>query len=67
MIRVKRIGELGTTLLLILVTLIMEATSSSETSLLIRAMRRHIPENGIFHSPRRENFKSYIAITGWTP
>jgi hypothetical protein len=26
----------------------------------------YIPEDGILHSYRRENFKSYIALTGWT-
>jgi hypothetical protein len=31
----------------------------SETSVLIRATWRHIPEDGILHSHRRENFKSY--------
>jgi hypothetical protein len=25
-----------------------------------------IPEDGILHSHRRENLKSYIALTGWT-
>jgi hypothetical protein len=25
-----------------------------------------IPEDGIFNSHRRENLKSYIALTGWT-
>jgi hypothetical protein len=25
----------------------------------------YISENGILHSHRRENFKSYIALTGW--
>jgi hypothetical protein len=25
----------------------------------------YIPEGGILHSRRRENFKSYIALTGW--
>jgi hypothetical protein len=25
----------------------------------------YIPEDGIFHSRRRENFESYIALTGW--
>jgi hypothetical protein len=38
----------------------MEAIRSSETSVLTRAMLRHIPENGILHSPRRENLKYYI-------
>jgi hypothetical protein len=26
----------------------------------------YIPEDGIFHSDRRENLKSYIASTAWT-
>jgi hypothetical protein len=39
--------------------------SSSETSVIIRTTQRHIPEDGIFHSHRRENLKSYIALTGW--
>jgi hypothetical protein len=25
----------------------------------------YIPEDGILHSPRRENLKSYIALTDW--
>jgi hypothetical protein len=25
----------------------------------------YIPEDGILHSQRRENLKSYIALTGW--
>jgi hypothetical protein len=49
-----------------LVTLMMEALSSSETSVLTRATRRNIPEDDILHSRRRENLKSYIALTGWT-
>jgi hypothetical protein len=49
----------------ILLTLI-EALGSSETSVLTRAIRRDIPEDAILHSHRRENLKSYIALTGWT-
>jgi hypothetical protein len=26
----------------------------------------YIPEDDILHSPRHENLKSYIALTGWT-
>jgi hypothetical protein len=50
----------------ILVTLMKEALSSSDTSVLTRATRRNIPEDSILHSHRRENLKSYIALTGWT-
>jgi hypothetical protein len=50
----------------ILVTLLKEALSSSETSVLTRATRRNIPEDTILHSHRREYLKSYIALTGWT-
>jgi hypothetical protein len=49
----------------ILVTLMMEAIRSSETSVATRVIRRNIPEHGILHSHRRENLKSYVALTGW--
>jgi hypothetical protein len=48
------------------VTLMMEAPRSSEKSILTRATRRNIPEDANLHSHRRENLKSYIALTGWT-
>jgi hypothetical protein len=50
----------------ILVTLKKEALRSSETSVLTRTTQRNIPEDTILHSHRRENLKSYIALTGWT-
>jgi hypothetical protein len=49
-IMVTRVGELGTTL---------PVTNNQGTL-------RNIPEDGILHSHRRENLKSYIALTGWT-
>jgi hypothetical protein len=66
-IRVTRIGELGTMLVtanvvpssLIVVTLMMEALSSSESRFL-QVTCRNIPEDVILHSHRRESLKSYI-------
>jgi hypothetical protein len=54
----------------ILVTLMKEALSSSETSVLRRATRHSIPEDASLHSHLRENLKSYkpslfeITFTG---
>jgi hypothetical protein len=41
-------------------TLKMEAIRYSETSVRTRSTWRNIPENGILHSHRHENLKSYI-------
>jgi hypothetical protein len=43
----------------LLVTQMVEVICSSETLVLARATRRYIPEDGILHTHRRENLKSY--------
>jgi hypothetical protein len=44
---------------LIIIILIVEETCSTETSILTRAVQRHILEDGILHSHYRENLKYY--------
>jgi hypothetical protein len=46
-------------------TLKMKAIRSSETSVHTRFTRRHIPEDGILHSHRREKLKSYNSESVW--
>jgi hypothetical protein len=78
-IRVTRIGELGTlerasvagygehcSYLADLSNLMLEALRSSESSVLARPTPRPVSEDDILHSHRRENLKSYIALTSWT-
>jgi hypothetical protein len=50
----------------ILVTLMKEALSSFETSVLTTVTWRDIPEDAILHIHCRDNLKSYIALTGWS-
>jgi hypothetical protein len=45
----------------------MEATRSCETSVYNKPTRRHVPEDGILHSHRRENLKSYTAYFTFQP
>jgi hypothetical protein len=50
----------------ILATLMMDVIQSSEASVLTIAAQCYIQEDDILHSHRRENLKSYIALTGWS-
>jgi hypothetical protein len=65
-IKLTRIGDLGTTLAVTSnrSTLMMEALIFSETLVLTRATLHIIPENDILYSHCHENLKSYIALTG---
>jgi hypothetical protein len=74
-IRVTRIGELGKMLavdtaddvpsLPILVTMMMETLSSSETSVLTTTILHNIPEDAILHNHRHENLKSYKGVNNY--
>jgi hypothetical protein len=57
-IKVKSIGEQGTTLP---VTSNRRTLRRNTKSVLTRATQRNIPENSILHSHRRESLKSYIV------
>jgi hypothetical protein len=68
-IRAIRIAELGTTLAVASnrsTLTLMEAIRCSETSVLTGVTQRNISEDSVRHSRRRDNLKSYIALTGWT-
>jgi hypothetical protein len=56
-IRVARIGELGT---MLAVNSNQRTLRRNTTSVLTKATQRNIPEDGIFQSHHQENLKSYI-------
>jgi hypothetical protein len=47
-------------------TLMMVAIRFPETTVLTKAVGRHISDDGIIHSDRYENLKSCVSLTGWT-
>jgi hypothetical protein len=49
----------------VLVTLMKQALSSSETSVLTRVTQRNFSEDTILHIRRRENLKSYNHLLGY--
>jgi hypothetical protein len=51
--------------LLIFVTLKIDVIRSFEASVVITATQTRVIVDNIRHSQRRENIKSYIALTGW--
>jgi hypothetical protein len=57
-IRVTRIGELGTKL-----AVTSNRSMLRSTSVLTRATRHHVPGDGILHSHRSENHKSYTDVS----
>jgi hypothetical protein len=51
------------------VELVRTDVSEEFSASIISSYKSHtanMPEDGILHSHRRENLKSYIALTGWT-
>jgi hypothetical protein len=57
-IRVTRIGDLGTSLAVI--------NNRSTLRRNTKVKRPNIPEDDILHNHRYDNLKSYIASTGWS-
>jgi hypothetical protein len=65
-IKATRNGELGTTLAVTINRSTLHASIASYVPTLLPNVGCNIPEDGILHSLRRENLKSYIALTSWT-